>query len=71
MLRSLTIRAKLIGAFTFLAAVTLALGLVALDGVRTLSENTRSIQGNWLPSVQWSSAKWVYRRAPAFFPAAV
>ncbi|KAA2236694.1 methyl-accepting chemotaxis protein [Salinarimonas soli] len=54
MLRSLTIRAKLIGAFSFVAVLTLALGLVALDGVKTLTASTRDIQTNWLPSVRWS-----------------
>jgi len=54
--RNLSIRSKLISAFSFLVILTLALGLVSLNGVRTLSASTHDIQDNWLPSVRWSGA---------------
>ncbi|MFC1457790.1 methyl-accepting chemotaxis protein [Microvirga arabica] len=54
--RNLSIRTKLIGAFSFLVLLTLALGLVSINGVKTLSASTNEIQESWLPSVRWSGA---------------
>jgi methyl-accepting chemotaxis protein len=51
---SLSIRAKLIGAFSVLCVVTLSLGLLGLSGVRGVNESLVDTQANWLPSVRWS-----------------
>jgi methyl-accepting chemotaxis protein len=56
MINRLSIRFKLIGAFSILAVVTLALGFVSLNGVRSITAGMNEIKDSWLPSVQWASA---------------
>ncbi len=51
---SWSIRAKLIGAFTCLVILTVALGIVSLSGLRTLGASADEIKDNWLPSVRWA-----------------
>jgi len=54
--RNLSIRSKLIGAFSFFTIVTLVLGLVSLNGTHNISVNMHEIRSSWLPSVQWAGA---------------
>ncbi|MCB8822424.1 methyl-accepting chemotaxis protein [Microvirga rosea] len=51
-LRSLSIRAKLIGAFSFLVLLLLALGFLGLRGLQAINAQTAEIADNWLVSTQ-------------------
>ena len=51
--RALSIRAKLIGAFSVLFLLLIGLGAIALERVGTLRETSSEIAENWLPSVRW------------------
>ncbi len=54
-LRKLSIKAKLIGAFSALMILTLATGLLGLNGLRTMNNLLVDINGSALPGVRWSS----------------
>jgi methyl-accepting chemotaxis protein len=51
-LRSLSIRARLIGAFSFLVLLLLALGFLGLRGLQQINEQTSQIADTWLVSTQ-------------------
>ena len=51
-LQNLSIRAKLIGSFSILTIVVLALGTVSLSGLSRGYEHLQTIERNWLPSVR-------------------
>jgi len=51
-LRSLSIRAKLIGAFSFLVLLLIALGLLGLRGLGQMNAQTAEIADDWLVSTQ-------------------
>ncbi|RDI57931.1 methyl-accepting chemotaxis protein [Microvirga subterranea] len=55
-LRKLSIKAKLIGAFSALMILTVATGLLGLNGLRTMNNLLVDINGDALPGVRWSSA---------------
>ncbi|KAA2241140.1 methyl-accepting chemotaxis protein [Salinarimonas soli] len=56
MLQSLSIRAKLIGAFAILIALMCGLGLLSIHGLRGLNEVKTEISGTSLPGVRWAGA---------------
>ncbi|WP_414476011.1 methyl-accepting chemotaxis protein [Microvirga sp. M2] len=56
LITSLSIRSKLIGAFSFLTIVTLVLGLVSLNGTQGMGASMSEIKDRWLPSVRWAGA---------------
>ncbi|WP_194164616.1 methyl-accepting chemotaxis protein [Microvirga thermotolerans] len=51
-LRSLSIRARLIGAFSFLVLLLVALGLLGLRGLERINAQTAEIADDWLVSTQ-------------------
>lgn len=51
-LRSLSIRARLIGVFSFLVLLLLALGFLGLRGLQQINEQTSQIADTWLVSTQ-------------------
>jgi methyl-accepting chemotaxis protein len=54
-MQSLSIRAKLVGAFSFFAAAAVGLGLFNLHSVRTIHGLMSEVQGNALPGVRWAT----------------
>ncbi len=52
----LSIRAKLIGAFSLLVAFVVGLGLFGLNGLRTMHGLMAEVQDNWLPGVRWAGS---------------
>ncbi|MBZ6077389.1 methyl-accepting chemotaxis protein [Microvirga puerhi] len=51
-LRSLSIRAKLIGTFSFFVLLLLVLGFISLRGLRDINQQTAEIADSWLVSSQ-------------------
>lgn len=54
-MRSISIRAKLIGAFSFFVVAVVGLGLFNLHSVRTIHGLMDEVQGNALPGVRWAT----------------
>jgi methyl-accepting chemotaxis protein len=54
-MQSFSIRAKLIGAFSFFAVAATGLGLFNLHSVRTIHGLMSEVQGNALPGVRWAT----------------
>jgi methyl-accepting chemotaxis protein len=54
--RSLSIRAKLIAAFSFFVVAVIGFGLFSLHSVRTIAGLMQEVQGNALPGVHWAMA---------------
>jgi methyl-accepting chemotaxis protein len=54
-MQSLSIRAKLIGAFSVFAVAVTGLGLFNLHSVRTIHGLMSEVQGNALPGVRWAT----------------
>jgi methyl-accepting chemotaxis protein len=53
--QQMSIRAKLIGAFSLLIALTLGLGLLSLQGINNLNEQLIEVGETWLPGVRRAS----------------
>jgi methyl-accepting chemotaxis protein len=56
MFRSLSIRTKLIGAFTLVVVCVLSLGFVGIQGLRSLNPIIDELSDKRLPSVRWAGA---------------
>ena len=56
MFHALTIRAKLIGAFSFLVLLAVGQGLFSLNGLRAVNHDLDHVHDHSLPSVRWSGA---------------
>ncbi|HYH70748.1 MAG TPA: MCP four helix bundle domain-containing protein [Methyloceanibacter sp.] len=54
MFRALTIRAKLIGAFSVLLIVALAQGILGMSGIRGVNHDLDHVNEHSLPGVRWS-----------------
>jgi methyl-accepting chemotaxis protein len=52
--RSLSISAKLVGAFSFFILALVGLGLFDLHSVRTIHGLMGEVQHNWMPGVRWA-----------------
>ena len=50
--QNLSIRAKLLAAFSILTLLTIGLGLLGLAGTQRMREQALNIETNWLPSVR-------------------
>ena len=55
-IRALSIRAKLIGAFSVMVVLIVALGASSLVGLKRVDAEMTDIAENWLPSVREVSA---------------
>ena len=54
MFRALTIRAKLIGAFSVLLIVALTRGILGMSGIRGVNHDLDHVNEHSLPGVRWS-----------------